>query len=526
MRSLYKQRMATARGYPWASYLPRLVWEMGSPRIMGCRFFVSCVLLAAVGVTAIGAAGAAVAPRPLVTAVGDAELPPADYNVFLNRVHTTGATMIRLSLDWRAVAGATAPISGEAGDPAWPGYQWAAFDARVTAVAARGLVPIVDILGAPTWARGAPLPGATTGTGVWRPSASALGEFALAAATRYSGSFGGLPRVGYWEVWNEPNLSTQLTPQFVGKRPFSPGLYRDMVNAVAAAVKGVDPTNVVIAGSTAPFRDITPTVQKVSKDWGPLTFMRDLLCLSPKLKPTCSNPIHFDVWSHHPYTSGGPLHHANLPDDVSLGDLPKVRRVLDAAQRVHHIVSNQGRPRFWVTEFSWDSSPPDPRAVPMGLLTRWTSEALYQMWRNGVTMVTWFQLRDDPIATSYYQSGLYFRGFKQTEDKPKPILRAFRFPFVAYPTKSAVSVWGRTPFGLPGKVLVQQRVGRGWVQAGRLTSDAVGIFRGVLPLHGRDNFRAVLAATGERSAQYSLVEPRDRFFNPFGIPAIFEPGKH
>src|SRR5213075_986822 len=97
-------------------------------------------------------------------------------------------------------------------------------------------------------------------------------------------------------------------------------------------------------------------------DWGPLSFMRRLLCLSRALRPTCGFRVRFDVWSTHPYTSGGPTHHAIKPNDVSLGDLPKMRAVLDAAVRAHHILSS-GRPEFWVTEFSWDSKPPDPGGV-------------------------------------------------------------------------------------------------------------------------------------------------------------------
>lgn len=106
--------------------------------------------------------------------------------------------------------------------------------------------------------------------------------------------------------------------------------------------------------------------------------MRELLCLSPSLRPTCSAETRFDVWSHHRYTSGGPTHQAVLRDDVSLGDLPEMRRVLDAAMRAGHVRS-AGKPRFRVTEFSWDSSPPDPNGVPTALHTRWVAEALYRM---------------------------------------------------------------------------------------------------------------------------------------------------
>ncbi len=128
--------------------------------------------------------------------------------------------------------------------------------------------------------------------------------------------------------------------------------------------------------------------------------MRELLCMSAgdHPHPTCAKTIHFDIWAHHPYTSGGPTHKALNPDDVSIGDLPEMKRLLDAAVKAGHVVSRQ-RIRFWVTEFSWDSQPGDPKGVPAGLHARWVSEGLYRMWQSGVSLVIWFNLRDDPFVT-------------------------------------------------------------------------------------------------------------------------------
>ena len=92
-----------------------------------------------------------------------------------------------------------------------------------------------------------------------------------------------------------------------------------------------------------------------------------MLCLSdgPKPKRTCSKRATFDVWSHHPYTSrwsdsrGGPQE-----ADISLGDLAEMRRVL-ARRSASGRIRSSGPVRFWVTEFSWDSNPPDPKGVPI-----------------------------------------------------------------------------------------------------------------------------------------------------------------
>jgi hypothetical protein len=296
-----------------------------------------------------------------------------------------------------------------------------------------------------------------------------------------------------------------------------------MLNAFAAAVKSVSSKNLVIAGEAAPFRDITQAVQNIDPDWGPLSFMRKVLCVSASLAPTCKTVARFDIWSTHPYTSGGPLHHAVLANDVSIGDLPKMKAVLDAAYRAGHIRSSDGKPPFWADEFGWDSKPPDPAGVPMTLLRRWVSEGLYRMWLAGVSQVTWLQLADLPMSESFNQGGLYFEGTSLAASKAKPILNAFEFPFVAYPQGSKVTVWGRTPGGIVQPVAIEQHVASGWRRLSVLQPNSVGIFRASVNPAGTGDLRARLTTGGQASIPYSLTEPPDRFFNPFGDTTRLEP---
>jgi hypothetical protein len=176
--------------------------------------------------------------------------------------------------------------------------------------------------------------------------------------------------------------------------------------------------------------------------------------------------------------------------------------------------------RFWVTEFSWDSSPPDPIAVPAALHARWVAEGLYRMWQAGVSLVTWFSLRDDPLDQSEFQSGLYTRsGQSYAAAKPKLALRAFRFPFVAFRARNGVSVWGRTPGGRVEPVLVERRTAAGWQALGRLTPNRYGIFAkrfGVVtgPL------RARLASNKDTSVPFSLERPKEMQVWPFGCGGI------
>ncbi len=225
-------------------------------------------------VTALAATVAAAQPlTPAVTFRGELEASPAG----IARMRAAGVQTVRLNLAWVSIAPKTRPEQFDPADPADPAYSWESFDRQVSAAVAAGLEPIVGIVGAPAWAeKEVPKPY----YGSIKPSASELALFARAAARRYGGGFEGLPRVRNWMLWNEPNLIFWLQPQFEHGRPYSPGLYRKMLNAFADAVHGVHADNVVIAGGTAPFTSADGTTAK----WGvaPLAFMRTVLCLGPQ----------------------------------------------------------------------------------------------------------------------------------------------------------------------------------------------------------------------------------------------------
>jgi hypothetical protein len=457
--------------------------------------------------------GVASAGAPLRTAVFDPQLAAgADGVTELSRMKAAGASLVRISVHWSQIAPQTVTSGFDATNPEDPAYDWSLVDTEVQAAVGDGLQPILDVVDAPVWAR------VDKSAAVSSPRPAHLTAFSHAIAERYSGSFQGLPRVRYWQLWNEPNLNTYLQPQFAGTQPASPGIYRGMVNAFAHAVKGVSATNVVIVGGLAPY-GIQRKGQPIDKvlSVAPQTFMRDLLCISAGAHPhaTCRTKVAFDAFSVHPYTWGGPTHTAFSGDDVAIGDLPEVNQVLHAAWRFGHVQASSP-PKLWVTEFSWDTNPPDPKAIPIGLQARWTAEALYHMWFDGVAVVTWFLLRDQPMSTPF-QSGLYFAGPTLAADRPKPTLRAFRFPFVAYPRGAGIYVWGRTPSGGAATVLVQRRVGSTWRTSARLQVGAGGVFSRLLPLAEKTGFlRARLADGTDQSLPFSLKQVPDRRVSPFG----------
>jgi hypothetical protein len=138
------------------------------------------------------------------------------------------------------------------------------------------------------------------------------------------------------------------------------------------------------------------------------------------------------------------------------------------------------------------------------------------MWSAGVSLVTWFTLRDHPIKTSPYQSGLYFQGSSFARDRPKPALTAFRFPFVALVRSKKVFVWGRTPPRARGTVVVEQHLSSGWHRVAVLRPNQVGIFSAELRTTTRGSLRARLPTAGTRSLPFSLARPPDRVYQPFG----------
>jgi hypothetical protein len=142
------------------------------------------------------------------------------------------------------------------------------------------------------------------------------------------------------------------------------------------------------------------------------------------------------------------------------------------------------------------------------------------MWRSGVSLVTWFQLRDeyapDKPKSREFTSGLYF--YCSTGElecaRPKPSLRAFRFPLVAFRNGQKVRFWGRTPAGIRAEVTVQQRRGNHWRRVARIRTNEYGIFKGRLRTPKRGPLRS--KGMGDRSQPFSLKRPPDFRVNPFG----------
>jgi hypothetical protein len=437
--------------------------------------------------------GAAWAARPLTLGFTDTSFGTASGTPWYQRSAAAGADMVRIDIGWPVTNSATRPAGFDARNPADPHYDFSGADAAIKQAVADGLTVLVVFNGAPRWAEG-PHPPASVQDGTWRPNPQAIEDYGVALATRYSGHFPDpadpgqtLPQVNAFQVWNEPNLSLYLSPQWSGGQAVAPVLYRRMLNAFYRGVKSVNPHVIVVTAGTAPFGD-PPGGQRIP----PVLFWRDVLCLTPagaSLRATsCPDPAHFDVLAHHPYSVGGPTNSALEPEDVSIPDLGRLTRLLRAGERLGTALPRKLHP-LWITEVSYDSRPPDPQGVPVDEQARWLEQAVAELWREGAQAVFWNQVGDQAPVPSYAatsQSGVYY-----LNGRPKPALTAFRFPLVAWRTDSSrLEVWGRVTAS--GRVVVQERVGSAWKPVRTLRVRAGATFETQISASGPVDLRGVI----------------------------------
>ena len=74
--------------------------------------------------------------------------------------------------------------------------------------------------------------------------------------------------------------------------------------------------------------------------------------------------------------------------------------MLHAAERLHTAMP-AGAKATWVTEISWSTRPPNPKAVPIQTEARWQEQAFYNLWKQLVSTVLWWQIVDSLPASNY-----------------------------------------------------------------------------------------------------------------------------
>jgi hypothetical protein len=324
--------------------------------------------------------------------------------------------VFRFTVFWSQIA-PKKPIQARNSDD--PAYNWAPVDQVVTEMAQQNIPVLLTVRGTPAWAGGG-------SKGLTAPKRMLdLQDFAYALADRYSGTHVNaagvtLPKVVRYEAWNEPNLGTNLMPQWTaigtkkivgdpfcfGKTwvPASPTIYRGILNAIyrgvhaAGTADGV--TETVAGGATAPIgQGPCASVPGVA----PLAFLRYLV----------KKPVSLDVWSHHPYRNGRISAKPYTGDNIDVQGMPRLYAALNKAFPGRKVL-------VWVTEFGVQTNPPDKFQGVTPAKQAAQLKAAYATFKASgrVKMLIWFLVRDEDIAgrafAGGFQTGLeYFNGTRK-----------------------------------------------------------------------------------------------------------------
>lgn len=440
------------------------------------------ITIAMLVAAACAAPAADASSRQLLIMQDDSQLRSAP-TATLDEFDSLGADVVKVNLYWDGVApgGRKKPAGFNGSDPS--GYTWDFYVAIDQAIRNRGMRPYFSLGGrAPAWAtkrRGR--------RGTYRPSAKEFRLFAQAAGSQF-------PSVDIWSIWNEANLYSWLSPQRVKRVPVSPGIYRGLY---LAGHRGLEAGG--HGDDTILFGELMPRGGTDSRKVRPLEFLREMVCLdrnyrqyrgSAARKRGCRRVgrIPTSGLAYHPYTlANGPDVNEGA-DEAAIGQLPRVRRTLDALARRGKLPR---RLPIWITEFGYQTRPPDPNATRLRRAPALMDLSEWIAFRDRrVASYSQYQLRDD----DFWQSGLRF-----ADGDAKPgVYAAFSLPvFVRSLGGNAVEVFGggRGASGAAAQV-ESKPPGGSYRSLGSAAVNSSGYFRQVFRISGasRRKFRVTLGA--------------------------------
>jgi hypothetical protein len=394
----------------------------------------------------------------------------------ISQIAHLGFNYVRLTASWSAIApqSASPQMPGPPFDPTdsltYPNGAFQNLDRAVLDAHEAGLKVMIDVaFWAPRWAVPIGSPG---GQNRYEPNPTQFGDFAKAVANRYDGGYTDpadpqvhLPAVQLYTVWNEPNQSEFLEPQWqqtsTGWVAESPQIYRGMYDDAYAQIKSVDPADKVLIGATAADGSTVPGHGNVP----PIEFVKGLACVDEYLRPLsipqCDGyqPLRADGFADHPYSlDTTPGTSSTDPDDVPLADTSRLETLLNELYLTGRITTDLP---LYDTEYGYDSDPPDQSApyspAQQAQFVGWST---YLAWRDpGTAMFGQFLLRDPApgsgqSGTSPYETGLYY-----ADGQPKPAAQAFRVTLWAQrllgPGSPLVLLFGKVPAGSGGRQIVQ-----------------------------------------------------------------------
>jgi hypothetical protein len=436
----------------------------------------------------------------------------------LTELDALGVDVVKMNVNWRTLApgGARKPDGFDGADPAdYSADAWAPYDDLVVRARNRGLRVMFALGGlAPDWASS----GTERSPGSRRPNLAEYRKFAEAMGRRYSGSYvvggGGsptpappedpemplplplqasaaqsgttLPRVGIWTVWNEPNLASWLAPQRVNGTPWAPHHYRRMINAAKAGLNATGHANdTVLIGELLPYGANKQRIR-------PLEFLREMACVDGRFRAFrgkaarrrgCQSfrPLPGSGFALHPYTlAGGPNVRTSHRDEVTIAYLHRLVKTLNRLGAKKRL--KRRRMPVWITEFGFQTDPPDPFQSPIGKVPGFMGLSEWLTWRNPrVASHAQYLLYDDaPSGSGFSRYSGFQTGIRFSNRKAKPgVYTAYRLPFFVRRAGSRkVEVWGGVRAAGKGRrVTIQSRRGKRWRKLGTATTAKRGYFR-------------------------------------------------
>ena len=382
----------------------------------------------------------------------------------LNEFKSLGVDIVKVRVRWRDIA-STKP-SGDPADPASYGASWDPYQAVVDGAAARNMDVLFQLGGtAPDWASGR--------SSVDRPSASAFGKFTEAVGKRF-------PQVHKFSVWNEPNLVSWLAPQRSGSVPQAPRIYRNLVRAAYSGLSASGHAHdQLLIGELLP-----RSVGNKSKRTSPITFLRELACLDSHYhtykgktasRRGCKGykALPGTGLAYHPYTlAGGPGVRTPNKDDATISNLGRITKALSRMRAKHRI---QRSWKVWISEYGFESTPPDRYATPIKKVPGFMNWSEYIAYKNRrVASYSQYPLVDDPGRSAGFQSGLRFHSGK----KKPGIFAAYQRPFYARQSGSRVELFGGIRVATGGRVTLQTKASKKgkWKSLGKASLNSRGYF--------------------------------------------------
>jgi hypothetical protein len=395
-------------------------------------------------------------------------------NLGLAQAQALGVTRLRVNVLWTKAIGPFAAASTT--KPANLTYNFTAWDNLIDAAARRGIRVTLTLAGQP-------VPAFASGRrrqDQYKPNARRFGEFVRAAVRHFKG------RVNTYVIWNEPNHKAWLEPV-----RSQGSIYRKLYLAGYRGLRASGNDDTILLG------ELMPRGGTDKRKIPPLQFLREMACLdrnyrqyrgrAAKLRE-CSRVrrIPTSGFAYHPYTLAGGPNVDEARDDAAIGQLGRVRATLDKLARRGKLPR---RLKIWITEFGYQTRPPDPFGTPIGRAPNLMDLSEWIAFRNPrVATYAQYTLRDN----DFWQSGL-----RRESGRPKRrVYEAFRMPlFVRSLGGNRVEVFGALRSASGGSARVESKAPGGRYRSrGSASVNRAGYFRRIFRVTNavRHTFRVTL----------------------------------